>query len=165
MFFFSFFTRLLHFLPSELSHFIALKGLKILHLLGILDIFFGNSVATNNRDKVKNLKTLPVKVGIAAGLDKNGDYIDSLAALGISFIEVGTVTPKPQKGNPKPRLFRDIKSKSLINMMGFNNKGMLHLVKNLKLRRKNQVVVGVSIGKNSETPTIRVIPELRKKIS
>ena len=91
------------------------------------------------------------KVGIAAGLDKNGDYIDCLAALGISFIEVGTVTPKPQNGNPKPRIFRNVKDKSLLNRLGFNNKGVDYLVERLK-KRNTSIFVGSSIGKNFDTP-------------
>ena len=90
-------------------------------------------------------------LGIAAGLDKNGDFIDSLAALGIGFLEVGTVTPKPQTGNQKPRLYRDKASKAIINRMGFNNKGVDHLVKKLK-KRKSGIPIGVSIGKNFDTP-------------
>ena len=84
-------------------------------------------------------------------MDKNGDYIDNLAALGFGFLEIGTVTPKPQYGNKKPRLYRDKPSKALINKMGFNNKGVDHLVNNLK-KRKSNIPIGVSIGKNFDTP-------------
>ena len=90
-------------------------------------------------------------LGLAAGLDKNGDYIDNLASLGFGFLEIGTVTPKPQYGNKKPRLFRDIPSKAIINSMGFNNKGVDHLVNKLK-KRKSDIPIGVSIGKNADTP-------------
>ena len=90
-------------------------------------------------------------LGLGAGLDKNGDYIDCLAALGFGFIEIGTVTPKPQYGNKKPRLYRDKASMAIINRMGFNNKGVDHLVKNLK-KRKSDIPIGVSIGKNFDTP-------------
>ncbi len=90
-------------------------------------------------------------LGLAAGLDKNGDYIDDFAALGFGFLEIGTVTPKPQYGNKKPRLFRDKPSKAIINRMGFNNKGVDHLVKKLK-KRKSDIPIGVSIGKNADTP-------------
>ncbi len=93
-------------------------------------------------------------LGLAAGLDKNGDYIDSLAALGFGFLEIGTVTPKPQYGNQKPRLFRDKGSKAIINKMGFNNKGVNHLVSKLK-RKKSDIPIGVSIGKNFDTPNNR----------
>ena len=90
-------------------------------------------------------------LGLAAGLDKNGDYVDSLAALGFGFLEIGTVTPKPQYGNEKPRLYRDKPSKAIINRMGFNNKGVDHLVKQL-IKRKSIIPIGVSIGKNFDTP-------------
>ena len=90
-------------------------------------------------------------LGLAAGLDKNGDYIDDFAKLGFGFLEIGTVTPEPQYGNKKPRLFRDRASKAIINRMGFNNKGVNHLVQKLK-KRKSDIPIGVSIGKNANTP-------------
>tara|TARA_B100001250_G_scaffold268230_1_gene231385 strand:+ start:761 stop:1642 length:882 start_codon:yes stop_codon:yes gene_type:complete len=103
-----------------------------------------------NEQLIINLKPA-CKVGLAAGLDKNGDYIDSLSSLGFGFLEVGTVTPRPQPGNPKPRLLRIKRSKALVNKMGFNNKGVDHLVSNLK-KRKTTIPIGVSIGKNFDTP-------------
>ena len=91
------------------------------------------------------------KLGLGAGLDKNGDYIDSLSALGFGFLEIGTVTPRPQKGNQKPRLFRVKSQKALVNNMGFNNKGVEYLVNKVKAR--NSVIpLGISIGKNFDTP-------------
>ncbi|PNK61695.1 quinone-dependent dihydroorotate dehydrogenase [Psychrobacter sp. FDAARGOS_221] len=90
-------------------------------------------------------------VGLAAGLDKNGDYIDALAELGFGFIEIGTVTPKPQAGNEKPRLFRIKEAGAIINRMGFNNLGVEHLVNNVK-KCKYQGVIGINIGKNAITP-------------
>ena len=93
-------------------------------------------------------------VGLAAGLDKNGDYIDALAALGFGFIEVGTVTPKPQAGNEKPRMFRLPEHQALINRLGFNNKGVDHLVERLK-KRRFKGPVGANIGKQKETPVER----------
>ena len=88
---------------------------------------------------------------MAAGLDKNGDYIDSLSALGFGFLEVGTVTPRPQKGNQKPRLFRIKSQKALVNSMGFNNKGVEYLVDRVK-KRTSDTPLGISIGKNFDTP-------------
>jgi len=93
----------------------------------------------------------PNPVGLAAGLDKNGDYIDALAALGFGFIEVGTVTPRPQPGNPRPRMFRLPEHQALINRLGFNNKGVDHLVDKLRSRRFSGPV-GANIGKQKETP-------------
>lgn len=93
----------------------------------------------------------PHAVGLAAGMDKNGQYIDALAKLGFAFIEVGTITPRPQTGNIKPRLFRLKKSNALINRMGFNNLGVDVLVENLKKTTWNGII-GVNIGKNKDTP-------------
>ncbi len=150
MFLLSKLTKFLHYLPSELSHTLALEGLKILHKSGILN-FIVSHTNSNKKNVDKDLRYLSNKVGLAAGLDKNGDYIDCLAALGIDFIELGTVTPRPQKGNPKPRIFRNLKEKSIINRLGFNNKGVDHLAERLKCRKSN-VIVGSSIGKNFDTP-------------
>jgi len=104
-----------------------------------------------NSENPNNIHSYNNKLGFAAGLDKDGEYIDSLAALGIGFIEVGTVTPRGQSGNPKPRLFRNKKDKSLLNRLGFNNQGVDSLVENLK-NRKSNIPIGVSIGKNFDTP-------------
>ena len=132
-------------MPTELSHKLALEGLRVLTYLGF---------------KIKQHNPIPVKflgmhmdnnLGLAAGLDKNGDYIDSLSSLGFGYIEVGTVTPKPQTGNKKPRLFRVRSKKALINSMGLNNKGVDYLVAKVK-KRKSSTPLGISIGKNFYTP-------------
>lgn len=96
----------------------------------------------------------PHRIGLAAGLDKNGDHIDALAALGFAFLEIGTLTPRPQPGNSKPRLFRDRNARCIVNRMGFNNKGIAHAVARLK-KRKSKTVVGVNIGRNRDTPAER----------
>ncbi|MFV5516246.1 quinone-dependent dihydroorotate dehydrogenase [Acinetobacter gerneri] len=93
----------------------------------------------------------PNPVGLAAGLDKNGAYIDALAGLGFGFIEIGTITPRPQSGNPKPRLFRIPKAKAIINRMGFNNDGVDQLIENVKAA-KFKGILGINIGKNADTP-------------
>jgi dihydroorotate dehydrogenase len=90
-------------------------------------------------------------LGLAAGFDKNGDYLDALGAMGFSHIELGTVTPRPQPGNPKPRMFRLAQERALINRMGFNNKGVDHLVGRLALSTYRGIR-GISIGKNFDTP-------------
>jgi dihydroorotate dehydrogenase len=95
------------------------------------------------------------RLGLAAGLDKNGEGIRFWDAVGFSHIEVGTVTPKPQAGNPKPRIFRLIKDKAIINRMGFNNKGADVIFKNIlsaKKHIKNNLIIGINIGKNKDTP-------------
>ena len=93
----------------------------------------------------------PNKVGLAAGLDKNGEAIDGLARFGFGFIEIGTITPRPQPGNPKPRLFRLPEVKGIINRMGFNNHGVDALIENVKAA-KFKGVLGINIGKNFDTP-------------
>jgi dihydroorotate dehydrogenase len=93
----------------------------------------------------------PNPVGLAAGMDKNGDYIDALGSVGFGFIEVGTVTPRPQPGNPKPRVFRIEKANAMINRLGFNNKGVDHLVRQAQ-KRKFSGILGINIGKNFDTP-------------
>jgi len=139
--------KLIKVFPPELSHTIALNSLKILYFLNLIHLFF---------PKPKTQKVslfgmdLANKLGIAAGLDKNGDFIDPLGALGFGFIEVGTITPLAQKGNPKPRIFRIFNENAIINRLGFNNKGVDHLVQKLK-KRKFSGVVGVNIGANKES--------------
>ncbi|MEZ5583905.1 MAG: quinone-dependent dihydroorotate dehydrogenase [Candidatus Competibacteraceae bacterium] len=103
----------------------------------------------------------PNPVGLAAGLDKNADYLDALGALGFGFIEVGTVTPRPQPGNPKPRLFRLPQAQALINRMGFNNRGVDHLVERLQ-RARFRGVIGVNIGKNYDTPLEHALDDYRQ---
>ena len=151
----SFITKLLHFFPEEFSHSLALRSLKFLYITGFLSFLVPKQKCKENLNLLSKegnfLSNFKNKIGFAAGLDKNGDYIDCLGALGVAFIEVGTVTPKPQKGNQKPRLFRNRKEKSLLNRLGFNNKGVDYLVERLK-NRKSKIIVGASIGKNFNTP-------------
>lgn len=135
-------------LPPEAAHHLTLTALRLWRRAGLS--------AGRTRDfpcRVMNLD-FPNPVGLAAGLDKNGDYIDALGALGFGFIEVGTVTPRPQPGNPAPRLFRLPSAQALINRMGFNNRGVDYLVDNLK-RASYRGVLGVNIGKNRDTPLER----------
>jgi len=94
----------------------------------------------------------PNPVGLAAGLDKNGEHIDALFALGFGFVEIGTVTPRPQAGNPKPRLFRLPRHAAIINRMGFNNAGVDALVRNVERSRQRTGPLGINIGKNKDTP-------------
>ena len=102
----------------------------------------------------------PNPVGLAAGLDKNARAVDGLGALGFGFLELGTVTPLPQTGNPKKRLFRFINEEALINRMGFNNAGLNEFLKNLSGRRSH-VRIGISIGKNSDVPVEKAIRDYR----
>ncbi|WP_028387979.1 quinone-dependent dihydroorotate dehydrogenase [Legionella fairfieldensis] len=94
--------------------------------------------------------TFPHQIGLAAGLDKNGEHLDALSKLGFSFIEVGTITPRPQSGNPQPRLFRIPQAEAIINRMGFNNPGVDALVSNIE-QASYKGILGINIGKNKET--------------
>ncbi|MEF9977757.1 MAG: quinone-dependent dihydroorotate dehydrogenase [Thermomonas sp.] len=96
--------------------------------------------------------TFPNPVGLAAGLDKNGAHVDALLALGFGFVEVGTVTPRPQPGNPKPRMFRLPEQEAVINRLGFNNEGVDALVRNVERARRIGGLLGINIGKNKDTP-------------
>ncbi len=134
-------------LDPETAHDVALHSLKKLekaHLAGLL----GSRVIAPR--EVFGLK-FDNAVGLAAGLDKNGAYIDAMAALGFGFIEVGTVTPRAQPGNPKPRMFRLPEHEALINRLGFNNGGLDAFLANVQ-RAKYKGVLGLNIGKNFDTP-------------
>lgn len=100
----------------------------------------------------------PHRIGLAAGLDKNGEHLDTLSKLGFSFIELGTVTPRPQLGNPKPRLFRLPQAQAIINRMGFNNLGVDALAANVA-KASYQGIVGINIGKNKETPLTKAVQD------
>ncbi|KZC18878.1 MULTISPECIES: quinone-dependent dihydroorotate dehydrogenase [Rhodanobacter] len=102
--------------------------------------------------------TFPNPVGLAAGLDKNAEHLDALDALGFGFIEVGTVTPKPQPGNDRPRLFRLPRHEAIINRMGFNNAGVDALVRNVQ-RSAYHGVLGINIGKNKDTPNEKAVSD------
>ncbi len=135
-------------LDPETAHHVTLKILKLAELTGLSALSRARST-----DKPVSVMGLEFKnpVGLAAGLDKNGDYIDALAALGFGFIEIGTVTPRPQPGNPKPRLFRLPEHNAIINRMGFNNLGIDHLLQQVGQCRYRGVL-GINIGKNADTP-------------
>ena len=133
--------------PPEISHSIALNSLNILYKLRLLPFF---TLKLKNLHYETDGLIFKNRLGTAAGLDKNGDFIDCLGELGFGFLEVGTVTPLPQIGNPKPRVFRLLKEQAVINRLGFNNKGIDHLVNNLNNKKYNGVV-GVNIGANKES--------------
>lgn len=143
---------LLFALPPEFAHTVTLNGLRFL-----LNIKLIKPKQFFSPCQVMGLQ-FPNPVGLAAGLDKNGEYIDALAALGFGFIEVGTVTPMPQSGNPKPRLFRITKAQALINRLGFNNKGVAYLIEQIK-KTKYKGILGINIGKNLTTPVDKAIDD------
>ncbi|MBJ6983180.1 quinone-dependent dihydroorotate dehydrogenase [Luteimonas sp. MC1750] len=137
-------------LDAERAHGLGLSSLEALHRTGLQRL-----VAAPPRPfptKAFGL-TFPNPVGLAAGLDKNGDHIDALLALGFGFVEVGTVTPRAQPGNQKPRMFRLPGHRAVINRLGFNNGGVDALVRNVShARRRGDGVLGINIGKNKDTP-------------
>ncbi len=135
-------------LDAETVHHLTLNGLRSLHTLGLSGL-----LAPRPAGDPRNVMglTFPNPVGLAAGLDKNGDCIDGLAALGFGFIEIGTVTPLPQPGNLRPRLFRLPEAQGIINRMGFNNDGVDALIDNVK-RASFKGILGINIGKNAATP-------------
>jgi dihydroorotate dehydrogenase len=135
-------------LDPETAHNLTLNGLNLLQKTGLLGLI-GAHPATKPR-KLMGL-TFPNPLGLAAGLDKDGACIDALAALGFGFIEVGTVTPRPQPGNPQPRLFRLPAANAIINRMGFNNHGVDNLLENVR-RARYRGILGINIGKNFDTP-------------
>lgn len=138
-------------IDAERAHHLTLKTLQAAHLSGLSRLFPQPQPCRTRR--VMGLD-FPNPVGLAAGLDKNGDYIDALAALGFGFIEVGTVTPRPQPGNPQPRLFRIPEAQAVINRFGFNNAGVDALVENVR-RASFRGILGINIGKNFDTPIER----------
>jgi len=141
------FLKILRLLPPEIAHKIALDLLSLSYKFGILSFIFRKPNDENCSFAGMDLSN---RLGTAAGLDKNGDYIDCLGALGFGFLEVGTVTPMPQYGNPKPRIFRNFEENSIINRLGFNNRGVDRLVKNLKSRSFDGIV-GVNVGANKNS--------------
>ena len=138
-------------LDPETAHNLTMNGLRQAHALGLLKLFMPKVPALPKR--VMGLD-FPNPVGLAAGLDKNGEAIDALGDFGFGFIEVGAVTPRPQPGNPKPRLFRLPQAQAIINRMGFNNLGVDHLLANLE-RAAYKGILGVNLGKNFDTPIER----------
>ena len=135
-------------LDPETAHHLTLRSLSTANALGI-----GCLAPSRPADDPRTVMglTFPNPLGLAAGLDKNGECIDGLAALGFGHIEIGTVTPQPQPGNPKPRLFRIPQANAIINRMGFNNDGVDKLVENVK-HAQYRGILGINIGKNALTP-------------
>jgi dihydroorotate dehydrogenase len=142
-------------LDAETAHGLTLYGLDVAHRSEL-----GRFVATRPQDVPTEAFGLrfPNPVGLAAGLDKNADHLDALGALGFGFIEVGTVTPRPQIGNDRPRLFRLPQHEAIINRMGFNNAGVEALVRNVQ-KSSYRGVLGINIGKNKDTPNENAVDD------
>src|SRR3990167_7194649 len=135
-------------MDPEQAHDWALSAMNLAYRTGT--IRFISPPAINMPSKVMGLD-FANPVGLAAGFDKSAEYVDALAALGFGFIEVGTLTPKPQAGNTKPRLFRLAEQQAIINRMGFNNKGIEHAERQLE-KMQYRGVLGINLGKNADTP-------------
>lgn len=138
---------LLFCLPPETAHRFTLTSMDLADRLGLMSLM---PSPVQDPVEVMGIK-FPNRVGLAAGLDKNAEHVDGLSRLGFGFVEVGTVTPRGQPGNPTPRMFRLKKSRAIINRMGFNNDGVEEMVNNIESRRISGVL-GINIGKNFDTP-------------
>lgn len=150
-----FFRDLLFRLDPETAHELSLDLLAAAERLQLLGL--GAPKVAPHPVTVMGL-TFPNPVGLAAGLDKNGDCIDAMGRLGFGFVEIGTITPKPQPGNPRPRLFRIPEQQAIINRMGFNNKGVDHLVERAS-KRCYAGILGINIGKNVFTPVENAVDD------
>lgn len=159
---YKFLKPLFFLLPPEVAHGLAMSlatiQIKMLWTIGVVKVFY--------KPQVERVKTnvfgleFPNRLGLAAGFDKNGEYIDVIQHMGFGFVEVGTVTPRPQKGNPRPRLFRLIKDEAIINRMGFNNDGVEKLADRLKyFHNERDIIVGGNIGKNKDTPNEKAVDD------
>lgn len=144
------FQKILFLLSPETAHHFTLSSLTTLNKLGVLNLTKPKS--RSQEIEVMGIK-FPNRIGLAAGLDKNGEHIQALSNLGFGFVEIGTVTPRPQPGNPAPRLFRLPQAKAIINRMGFNNKGIDYLIDQVITARQAGFdgVIGINIGKNFDT--------------
>lgn len=148
---------LLFSLSAETAHDFSMRLLPLLRASGMLNLLCGAPVS--DPVTLMNIR-FPNRVGLAAGLDKNARHLDALMQMGFGFVEVGTVTPRPQPGNPKPRMFRLPAASALINRMGFNNDGLdvflanvqHHLTAQSAVHGNNRVPIGLNIGKNASTP-------------
>jgi dihydroorotate dehydrogenase len=153
---YKFLRNILFIFPPEWVHYFSMNCLKLLCNFGLKKLIKNNFTPKGNLEfGIWNLK-FPNRVGLGAGFDKNAKYLRELECLGFGFVEIGTVTPLPQSGNDKPRLFRLPKDKALINRMGFNNDGVktivLRLQKSKKQNPNSKMIIGGNIGKNKVTP-------------
>lgn len=141
-------------LDAEKAHTLTVKMMVMAHRLGMLQ----SVVTTPPQPRTVMGLSFPNVLGLGAGMDKSASAVEAWGALGFGFVEVGTLTPRPQPGNPKPRLFRLPEHQALINRMGFNNPGIHSAVAKLK-NRKTKAVVGVNIGKNFDTPNEKAVDD------
>lgn len=144
-------------LDPEIAHDLSMKALRLSEKIGVLRLFFPDD------EYLRPVELMgirfPNRVGLAAGLDKEGNTIGALGRLGFGSIEIGTITPRPQSGNPRPRLFRLVPHEAVINRMGFNNPGIHEGVHNVKRTRGFNGVIGFNIGKNKDTPNENAVDD------
>src|SRR5690554_70339 len=145
--------------PEKIHHF-TFKAIRFVLIIPGMKSLWRKLFVVEDKQLERDLFGIRFKnpVGLAAGFDKNGLLFNELEYCGFGFIEVGTVTPKPQEGNPKKRLFRLMKDEAIINRMGFNNEGVEELVKRLK-KRNTQLIIGGNIGKNKDTPNENAVDD------
>jgi dihydroorotate dehydrogenase len=161
---YKFFRNILFLFPPEWTHYFSMNCLKLFCSIGFIRKLLTESykpqAVLDLKFEIWNLR-FKNRIGLGAGFDKNAKYLRELETLGFGFVEIGTVTPLPQEGNPKPRLFRLPKDKALINRMGFNNEGVKEIVKRLKewkekksrlISHQSSIIIGGNIGKNKNTP-------------
>ncbi len=149
-------------LDPEDAHHLSMNMMRKAEGLGVLKYLVGKPPEASPVECMG--LTFPNPVGLAAGLDKEGNTIDALGRLGFGFIEIGTITPKPQPGNPKPRLFRLIEQEAIINRMGFNNVGIEKGVENVRASKTYDGIVGFNIGKNKVTPNAEAVEDYLKAL-
>ncbi|HFA48486.1 MAG TPA: quinone-dependent dihydroorotate dehydrogenase [Bacteroidetes bacterium] len=156
-----FIKPILFLFPPERAHYLTIFILKTILNIPVINWLFKKIYAVADKRLERNVfgLTFPNPVGLAAGFDKDGKYYKAMSTLGFGFIEIGTVTPVPQIGNPKPRLFRLPKDGALINRMGFNNEGVEAMVKRLKKGKLKNVIIGGNIGKNKTTPNEEAVSD------
>tara|TARA_B100001057_G_scaffold334819_1_gene335442 strand:+ start:6830 stop:7888 length:1059 start_codon:yes stop_codon:yes gene_type:complete len=152
--------------PPEFSHKYTFKFIKFFFKLPLTKSIEKSRYIIKNNSLERNLFGLKFAnpVGLAAGFDKNADLINEIDAFGFSFIEIGTVTPEPQFGNEKPRVFRLKKDEALINRLGFNNEGLEKIIKRLK-NKKTNTIIGGNIGKNKNTPIEDSVQDYKKSFN
>ena len=145
---YSILRKILFLFDAELIHEFSVYSIKIFNKIPLIDILIKKCFCLNDKRLERNILGLKFKnpVGLAAGFDKNAECYNEFSHFGFGFIEIGTVTPMSQPGNPKKRIFRLVEDKSLINRLGFNNKGLSVIVDNLK--KKRDIIIGANIGKN-----------------
>src|SRR5690242_7216437 len=152
--------KILFLFPPESVHHFVMRTLKLCRRLPFGEKMLRSCFDVPGPAFRKKVFGLDFKnpIGLAAGFDKDAKAIDELACLGFGFVEIGTLTPRPQAGNPKPRLFRLPKDQALINRMGFNNEGVQAAVERIK-KRKSNIIIGGNIGRNKDTSNEKALED------